>query len=605
MSSNITLSSSVRQNLLSLQSTAQLMSMTQNRLATGKKVNSALDNPNNFFTSQSLSNRASDLGTLMDSITQAQQTLKAADTGITSLTKLVDSAKSLAKQAQQSSAPTATYSLSIAGGAIGADSTAAAVGTADTAAFETALGTATESVRSSLVIDATDIATDTADGDTISITFNGQTTVFESDEGGNGVTSGNVAFTNAASLQAALETAFGEDNVANASGTITISGDFENSFTTSSTNTGSALLGTNTTAVDGDKLTITSGTDTATFRLVDAADADAAAGLFSDVAELQAAMAAATGVTGLSISENDDDVLQIGKTTGSFTIGGTLGTAGGFATTENTPTNDDLGALAGQSLSISVGGGAAQTFTFSATSTRADLAEWVSDLELPTGVTAAMDSTTGAVSITSTSKENITFNGSNDAVNTALGLTDTDGVYEPTATVTDPSSTRTTYQNQYNDLLKQIDTLASDASYNGINLLNGDELKVVFNEDGSSSLTIKGVSFDSESLGLTALDDDEFQANGSIDTVLASIDAALGTLRTQAAQFGSQLSTVQTRQDFTKNMINTLQVGSDALVLADTNEEGANLLALQTRQQLSTTALSLSAQADQAVLRLF
>jgi flagellin len=77
------------------------MSATQNRLATGKKINSALDNPGSFFTSQSLSNRASDLNSLLDSIGQAQQTLKAADTGISSLTKLVESAKSIAKQAQQ------------------------------------------------------------------------------------------------------------------------------------------------------------------------------------------------------------------------------------------------------------------------------------------------------------------------------------------------------------------------------------------------------------------------------------------------------------------------------------------------------------------------
>jgi len=86
---------------------------------------------------------------------------------------------------------------------------------------------------------------------------------------------------------------------------------------------------------------------------------------------------------------------------------------------------------------------------------------------------------------------------------------------------------------------------------------------------------------------------------------IAKIDTALSSLRTQASKFGSNLTTVQTRQDFTKNMINTLQTGADNLVLADTNQEGANLLALQTRQQLSSTALALSAQADQAVLRLF
>src|SRR5919108_410862 len=103
------LSAGVRQNLLALQSTAQLMSQTQNRLATGKKVNSALDNPGNFFTSQALSNRASDLNQLLDSIGQAQQTLKAADTGLTSLTKLVQSAKSVTTQALQASVGGVNY----------------------------------------------------------------------------------------------------------------------------------------------------------------------------------------------------------------------------------------------------------------------------------------------------------------------------------------------------------------------------------------------------------------------------------------------------------------------------------------------------------------
>ncbi|HWV51578.1 MAG TPA: flagellar protein, partial [Pseudorhodoplanes sp.] len=205
MASNITLSASVRQNLLSLQSTAEMMSITQNRLATGKKVNSALDNPTNFFTSQSLNNRASDLNSLLDSIGQAQQTLKAADTGITSLTKLVESAKSIAKQAQAATAPAATYSQTITGGAIAADTAAAPVSETSSATLSSVLGSATASSVATLVIDATDIANNTADGDTISITYNGVTTVFESDEGGNGVSGSNVAFTDAASLQTALE----------------------------------------------------------------------------------------------------------------------------------------------------------------------------------------------------------------------------------------------------------------------------------------------------------------------------------------------------------------------------------------------------------------
>ena len=99
--SNITLSSSVRQNLLSLQDTANLLSTTQTRLATGKKVNSALDNPTNFFTASGLDARASDIGNLLDSIGNGVQVLQAANTGITSLSKLVDTAKSIANQALQ------------------------------------------------------------------------------------------------------------------------------------------------------------------------------------------------------------------------------------------------------------------------------------------------------------------------------------------------------------------------------------------------------------------------------------------------------------------------------------------------------------------------
>ena len=160
-------------------------------------------------------------------------------------------------------------------------------------------------------------------------------------------------------------------------------------------------------------------------------------------------------------------------------------------------------------------------------------------------------------------------------------------------------------QSDYNNILSQIDALSGDASYNGINLLNGDNLKVVFNETGTSSLTITGVTFDKAGLGLADITGIGFQSDTDIDAAITKLDSALRSLRTQASKFGSNLTTVQTRQDFTKNLVNTLQTGADNLVLADTNEEGANLLALQTRQQLSTTALSLSAQADQAVLRLF
>jgi flagellin-like hook-associated protein FlgL len=132
-----------------------------------------------------------------------------------------------------------------------------------------------------------------------------------------------------------------------------------------------------------------------------------------------------------------------------------------------------------------------------------------------------------------------------------------------------------------------------------------------FNEQSTSFIDIQGKNSDgtafgavtSDGLGLGATVD--FSNDTDLDNMLASLTTASVTMRSQASQYGTNLVTVQNRQDFTKSMINTLQTGSDALVLADTNEEGANMLALQTRQQLSTTALSLAAQADQAVLQLF
>ncbi|HEX8665860.1 MAG TPA: flagellin, partial [Beijerinckiaceae bacterium] len=167
---------------------------------------------------------------------------------------------------------------------------------------------------------------------------------------------------------------------------------------------------------------------------------------------------------------------------------------------------------------------------------------------------------------------------------------------------------------QFNELRKQLDKLAGDAGYNGVNLLRADRLKVIFNESATSVLDIqaqdvngtpRGISTDSTSLNIYAADAAEFSDDAALDTRLDRLGDALTVVQTQASSFGSSLATVQIRQDFTKTMINTLQTGADNLTLADTNEEGANLLALNTRQQLSQTALSLAAQASQAVLRLF
>ena len=150
--------------------------------------------------------------------------------------------------------------------------------------------------------------------------------------------------------------------------------------------------------------------------------------------------------------------------------------------------------------------------------------------------------------------------------------------------------------------------MIQDASYNGVNLLNGDSLSVSFNESGASKLTVTGTAFSSNGLGVAAVSTGtggQFQTDAEISTAMSSIATALTTVRTQTSTFGANNTILQTRQDFTKSLIETLQSGADQLVAADMNEESAWMLALQTRQQIAQTSLSLAGQAQQQALRLF
>jgi len=158
---------------------------------------------------------------------------------------------------------------------------------------------------------------------------------------------------------------------------------------------------------------------------------------------------------------------------------------------------------------------------------------------------------------------------------------------------------------QYNQIIQQITTTAQDSSFNGVNLLNGDTLKLVFNETGKSTSTIAGVTFDPNGLGLKSLTNGtDFIDNAATNSVLTALNTASTTLRSQASAFGANLSIVQIRQDFSKNLINVLQTGSSNLTLADSNEEAANSQALSTRQSIAVSALALANQSNQSVLQL-
>jgi flagellin len=173
--------------------------------------------------------------------------------------------------------------------------------------------------------------------------------------------------------------------------------------------------------------------------------------------------------------------------------------------------------------------------------------------------------------------------------------------------VPDPVSqtARATLVSQYNQIIQQLTTTAQDASFNGINLLDGNSLKMIFDETGKSTLTIAGVTFNPNGLGLAPLaPGTDFTDNVLTGKVLTALNTASLTLRTQASAFGANLSIVQIRQDFSKKLINVLQTGSSALTLADSNEEAANSQALSTRQSIAVSALSLANQSQQSVLQL-
>jgi len=377
---DITISSAVRTNLLTLQNTAQLMAQTQNRLATGLKVSSALDNPQSFFTAAGLSSRATDMSALLDSMSLGVQTLKAADEGIKSIQKLVDQAKSVANQALQAKATATTLDKTVTAGA---HNFSAATATARSITVQ--LGTATA------------VTLTIPDG-----------------AGSN--------FTSAASAAAAV------------------------------------------------------------------------AGLISGAA----------GLSSLEVT------------------------------------------LTGSQFSFSLASG-----------------------------------------------ENITIGG---AAATTLGINTTAPQGQNGETL---AEARATFATDYNNLLAQIDQLSLDTSFNGINLLSGGAtLDVMFNESSTSKLTIQGVNFNAAGLGLAET------TFSDIGAEVTKLNTATADLRKQASTFGANLSVVQNRQDFTNNMINVLEAGAGNLTLADTNVEAANLLALQTRQSLATTSLSLANQSEQSVLSL-
>lgn len=180
----------------------------------------------------------------------------------------------------------------------------------------------------------------------------------------------------------------------------------------------------------------------------------------------------------------------------------------------------------------------------------------------------------------------------------------------------DTTAAASTLASQYDEVLDQIDLMVADSGYKGVNLLKdpddpGSTLTVKFDETGASSLSLQG--FDASAvtgLDLVSSSTSAWVADGAISTAnieaaITALDNAMITLRTESSKLANNLSIITARQEFTQGMINVLKDGAANLTNADMNEEGANMLMLQTRQALGTTSLSLASQAAQSVLRLF
>ncbi|WP_137152422.1 flagellin [Devosia sp. FKR38] len=595
--SDISLSKAVRSNLLSLKGTADMMAETQTRLSTGNKVNSALDNPSNWFTAKGLTNRASDLNALMDSMANGIQTLKAADNGLSAMTKTLESMQSTLRQARQDKSfntesltldkvnpnDPALGKLSIGGGAVGSpvDVALTKTGTgkalSTTAAFAAPTGTAAKSSVTStgtaITYDATATAGTSENARTFDIEFGGKKITVNL--AADATRDTNTELVAAITAQIDASDLAGKVVVTEASGLLKLEA--------AATGDGDIKVsGTDAVATFGATPTSVSGTDGKTTFTVNGKAIELTSVTGADLTTAIASVNTQLGTDSKFQAYNDAGKLglrAISDDAGTLTIGGSDARYFGTLTNGTVAGTDKTG--------------------LNFTRTVDDLVKAVNENTSLIGKVRASNDN-GKLRLENQSTQDMTITGKNGTSGKLDGTTGTSTVKG--------NSVRSGLADQFNELRDQLDKLSDDASFNGINLLRGDKLAITFNETGTSSIDIQtknGDTINSANLGVpTSLEAKQLDSDVTIDGLLADMKTALNQVRSQASTFGSNLSIVQNRQDFTKAMIDTLENGAGNLTLADMNEEAANLLALQTRQQLSSNSLSLASQADQSVLQL-
>lgn len=610
---DIQLTAGMRNNLLTLQGTQVKLDRTQQILATGNKVNSALDGPAAFFAAKGLNQRASDLASLKDAMGQAITTIKAGDKGITSISDLIEQARGLTTQAYASlgndSASTATRaSLAKQFNAIKDQ--------IDKLAKDSSYGGKNLLLGDGVKLDANATTVNNVDAIT-GLNSIRTTNVAAADKyvvavSGDGVIKGN----SADMANAALNRGFSSINI---SGTAsTTAGNFSD---VSIEVRGAAGKARGITVSEAG----VSYTPTLTFfandqQVTDNFTAGSAGG----------SATAAVTLAG-TVDAGDTFTVSFGGVTATYTVLGTEGAtitavasaAQAYFSNVFSAANGTLGATATVTETggvISFTALSSATGASTATATNAETATVSYTFASGTYVSftldrIAMDATANGGAGTSTIEKN---------VNISIKVTDNNGAgvtIERNAAFARGDGKLTDGENsfafgnatvRFNVDQRVITSAATGASSATLNTeqktdsSDANDLTVQFNESNTSKIQVVSQNVQTDGRGLR-LDyaQNNWTDRADIDKAVASIDYAKTTLRNASSQLSTNLNIIQSREDFTKEFTNTLTEGANKLTLADANEQGANMLALQTRSQLGTISLSLANQSQQAILRLF
>ena len=575
--SGISLTASMRSNLLSLQNIASQQDIVQNRLATGLKVSSAIDNPSSYYTASSLNNRAADLTALLDAMSQGVQTIKAASEAIDSGTKFLEQAKAVANQVLETAQPVIARVSS-----------------------EAELLTAIDSGQRGRIILKNDID---MSGSTIRLR-NGQS-----------LTSADKNLI--VSVKADQILGGTDSTISNLLIEANLSFNNQKNISLSNLNIKGFISAVNSELTVSGKLNILNSTMNTSFYIQDnsqinfASDAvinSNSSNRFMNIGASRCTIeknavinALVTGRGGEVLHLYDNAVVDI-----RGSING-LSQAAGFAWLGRGDDNR-LNFYETAKIYADIPDGASLVTFYEG--------KGVTDIKAQAQVGFNQGTQTKFFETTqdfSQYNKNLTLQHFiNDTASFAASqhawIFDFTNFTVDTTNLIDNRSTFASSKNEaeiklsINMIIPQYNNLLKDASYKGINLLAGQSLKINFNEDRSSKIDIAGVKADSESLGLKTK---EWKTAEDIEKSISELENAINTLRSFASAFGNYYSIVTTRQDFTENLINVLEEGADKLTLADMNQESANMLALQTSQQLAVNSLSLASQASQSILRLF